>query len=83
MRGLSSLALVSGMAVLAGCGPSDPHNRQAVSGKVSIKGQPVKFGTIIFEPQGGQQVSATANTARGRVTSGRPSSSNSRARRPA
>src|SRR5262249_31068618 len=35
---------------LAGCAGHDPHNRQAVSGKVTSKKQPLDQGTIQFLP---------------------------------
>jgi hypothetical protein len=35
---------------LIGCGKGDPHNRQPVSGTVSVNGKPVVFGNISFEP---------------------------------
>ncbi|MCA8997235.1 MAG: carboxypeptidase regulatory-like domain-containing protein [Planctomycetaceae bacterium] len=33
-----------------GCGNSDPLNRQAVSGKITLDGQPLNNGTIEFTP---------------------------------
>jgi hypothetical protein len=35
-----------------GCGSGDALNRQAVSGFVSVDGNPLKHGLIRFEPQG-------------------------------
>ncbi|MDC0262132.1 carboxypeptidase-like regulatory domain-containing protein [Planctomycetaceae bacterium] len=37
---------------LAGCGASDPLQRQQVSGEVSLKGTPIAEGTIEFSPVG-------------------------------
>jgi len=40
------------VVVLAGCGvASDPLNRQAVSGHVTFKDQPLDDGSISFDPQ--------------------------------
>jgi hypothetical protein len=50
MRGqISSLYVVLGMACVAGCG-GDPNARQAVSGTVLLKGQPLDQGRIYFAP---------------------------------
>ena len=35
-----------------GCGSGDALNRQAISGFVSVNGNPLKHGLIRFEPQG-------------------------------
>lgn len=35
-----------------GCGSGDALNRQAISGFVSVNGDPLKHGLIRFEPQG-------------------------------
>lgn len=45
--------LVIGFCLLgtsAGCGPSDPLGRRAVSGTVTLDGAPVAEGSINFEP---------------------------------
>lgn len=45
-----------------GCGPSDGLNRQAMSGTVTVDGQPLTSGAILFEPltqQSGTAVGAT------------------------
>jgi hypothetical protein len=39
------------LVVCAGCGPGNPLGRKAVSGKVTLDGQPVEQGNITFEPQ--------------------------------
>jgi hypothetical protein len=36
--------------LLSGCGAKDPLNRRAVSGTVTLDGQPLKQGSIAFEP---------------------------------
>jgi hypothetical protein len=38
--------------LLAGCGQEDPLQRVAVSGMVTLDGQPVKQGMIQFQPEG-------------------------------
>ncbi len=43
--------------VLSGCGPSDPLDRKAISGTVTVDGSPVELGNINFEPEGGSGVS--------------------------
>ena len=42
-----------GLGLVAGCGGRDDGvNRQAVSGQVVLKNQPIDTGSISFEPQG-------------------------------
>ncbi|MGE0758461.1 MAG: hypothetical protein AB7O38_15645 [Pirellulaceae bacterium] len=36
--------------MFTGCGTSDPLGRQAISGEVNVDGQPLKDGSISFEP---------------------------------
>jgi hypothetical protein len=38
-------------AALAGCGGENPLGRKAISGKVTLNGQPLENGTIEFAPQ--------------------------------
>ena len=38
------------MLVTSGCGKTDPLNRQAVSGKITLSGEPLKAGSIEFSP---------------------------------
>jgi hypothetical protein len=41
-------------ALVAGCGPAgDEWNRAAVSGRITLDGEPLKSGTIMFFPIGG------------------------------
>jgi hypothetical protein len=47
-------------AALTGCAGGDKQNRQAVSGTVSFKGQPVKMGQVEFHPAGGQETKSGA-----------------------
>ena len=46
--GLVSILL---LAVFAGCGPSNPLGRQALSGNVTIDGAPLDQGSIEFSPE--------------------------------
>lgn len=55
MRGSGPLVAVAVGALIAGCGPSDPP-RNAVSGTVTWKGQPIKNGTINFSSEDGKYV---------------------------
>lgn len=38
------------MLMSSGCGKTDPLNRQAVSGKITLSGEPLKAGSIEFSP---------------------------------
>ncbi len=38
------------LAAWFGCGSSDGLNRQAISGSVTLDGQPISSGAILFEP---------------------------------
>lgn len=40
-------------ATLAGCGGEDVGSKQAVSGEVKLKGEPLDKGSIQFSPKGG------------------------------
>jgi hypothetical protein len=47
---------------LFGCGSTDGLNRQAISGSVTLDGQPISIGAILFEPatqESGTAVGAT------------------------
>lgn len=48
----SPLLLTLLVLVSAGCGKSNPLGRQAVTGTISLNGQPLEHGTIEFSPQG-------------------------------
>jgi hypothetical protein len=63
-----SLLFVAFAVVAAGCSPTDPFNRQPVSGTVSLKGKPVKTGQIFFEPAAGQQLASNATITDGAFT---------------
>jgi hypothetical protein len=63
--GFASLAALI-LAVVIGCGKDDKHNKQAVSGSVTFKGQPVKVGQLFFEPAAGQQVATNAGVEDGK-----------------
>jgi hypothetical protein len=54
--------LVVFLAAVFGCGSSDGLNRQAISGSVTLDGQPISVGAILFEPateESGTAVGAT------------------------
>lgn len=42
---------------LAGCGAKNELNRQAISGEVTLAGQPLKSGSIQFQPEAGSTLS--------------------------
>ncbi|HXG12894.1 MAG TPA: hypothetical protein VNK04_24265 [Gemmataceae bacterium] len=67
MRGLASLTLSLGilaLGMLSGCG--DPRNRQEVTGEVTLKGQPVDDGIILFAPVDGQETGDGAQIVNGK-----------------
>jgi hypothetical protein len=50
------------LAAVVGCGATDGLNRQAISGTVTLDGQPISKGAILFEPatqESGTAVGAT------------------------
>jgi hypothetical protein len=55
-----------GLVTVAGCGPSDPFNRQPVTGTVTLKGKPVAYGQIFFEPLDNQGVGTNAEVKDGK-----------------
>lgn len=57
---------VAGLAAVVGCGKSDPFDRQAISGTVTLKGQTVKVGQIFFEPAAGQGTGTNAGITDGK-----------------
>lgn len=50
MRQLFSFFVLLTLLWGSGCGKTDPLNRQAVSGKITLNGEPLKSGTIEFAP---------------------------------
>ncbi|AMV40088.1 hypothetical protein [Planctomyces sp. SH-PL62] len=48
---IQSLAAVAILLATTGCGPGNGLSLARVSGKVTYKGEPVTFGTILFEPE--------------------------------
>jgi hypothetical protein len=49
MRGKLTPFIVS-LALLAGCGPGHGLNLGRVSGKVSYRGEPIRYGFVTFQP---------------------------------
>jgi hypothetical protein len=63
--------LCAALVVLAGC--SDQYKgRSAISGKVQLKGQPIKEGSISFEPLEGQDTRGGAPISNGAYEIPRP-----------
>ena len=50
--GLLSLLLVGTLFLNAGCGKKGEHTTAKVHGKVTLNGDPMKFGSILFVPEG-------------------------------
>jgi len=46
------LVWLGALAIGAGCGASDPLGRRAVSGTVTLDGQPLANGVVSFQPTG-------------------------------
>ena len=70
-RPARTLALLLGLAAIAGCGSeSDSFERFPVEGKVTLDGAPLKSGTVTFIAQR-QGASATADVADGAFRLGR------------
>jgi hypothetical protein len=61
-------AAVCAVAVVVGCGKSDPHNRQAVLGTVSIDGKMIPYGNIEFVPAENQPTTVTLEIKDGKFT---------------
>ena len=56
--------IVAALAGVVPTGCSDPHGgRVEVAGTVKLKGQPVKDGTVAFEPLDGQPTRATTSVS--------------------
>ena len=51
-------AIAAATATLSGCG-SNNRERGIVTGKVTYQGEPLRFGTVIFEPEAGQYATGT------------------------
>lgn len=62
--GKASLLLLIPM-IAFGCGTSDEMNRQAVSGTVSLAGNPIPSGLIEFSPMGAEGISSGASITEG------------------
>jgi hypothetical protein len=52
-RGWWVVVLSTALGVQAGCGPSNPLGRKAISGTVTLDGAPLASGSIEFTPLGG------------------------------
>jgi len=62
---LHTRALALGLFVWCATGCSDSDGRTEVTGTVTLKGNPIKDGTISFEPLENQPTRATATVAAG------------------
>lgn len=60
------LLWLGALAITAGCGASDPLGRQAVSGTVTLDGQPLADGVISFQPTGEGTTSSGAVISAGK-----------------
>lgn len=52
------------LVALFGCGSSDGLNRQAISGTVTLDGEPLTSGAILFEPASNESGTAVGATIR-------------------
>jgi hypothetical protein len=68
MRRVSAFVLVVSIGLVAGCGGSDPHNRQAVSGTVKYKGKDIVYGNIEFAPNENQNTPLTLEIRDGKYS---------------
>lgn len=68
---LLSLLAASLLGFTAGCGHSDPLNRQTVSGQVTLDGISLDAGTIEFSPQDNGNQTGGATIQAGRYSIGR------------
>ncbi|WP_146510961.1 hypothetical protein [Thalassoglobus neptunius] len=48
----TALLVAASLTVCVGCSKSNPLNRQAVQGVVTLQGKPITSGSIEFHPQG-------------------------------
>lgn len=69
LRGIVAVAVLVPLAI--GCSKPDPFARQPVKGTITWQGKPIQFGTVTFEPAGGQKTGATASIADGAFSIGR------------
>ncbi len=51
--GLVVLAIAAVAIIMPGCG-KEKRDRATVTGRVTYKGEPLRFGTVVFEPEAGQ-----------------------------
>jgi hypothetical protein len=56
----SYFAFIVAVATSAGCGGGDGLPRKAISGKVTLDGQPLEDATISFQPAGGGETTSAA-----------------------
>ena len=52
------------LSAMFGCDSSDGLNRQAISGIVTLDGQPISIGAILFEPESHESGTAVGATIR-------------------
>jgi hypothetical protein len=67
MRGRTIPLMAALLAVAGGCGSDNGLNLARVSGRVTYKGEPIKNGTIIFQPD--ESKGTTGPQAIGTITS--------------
>lgn len=68
MRGLAASISAAIVVSIAGCGSANGLDLAKVRGKVTFKGQPIEYGTIMFEPD--ESKGTTGPPAIGTITSG-------------
>ena len=61
---LPSTAIVLSLVAFSGCGTPDDLNRQAITGTVTLDGQPMPRGAILFEPASEHSGTAVGATIR-------------------
>lgn len=52
MKQRTLLLILLPLLMASGCGENDPLNRQAISGKIMLDGEPLVDGTVEFTPVG-------------------------------
>jgi hypothetical protein len=52
------------LSAISGCDSPDGLNRQAISGSVTLDGQPISIGAILFEPESPESGTAVGATIR-------------------